>query len=145
MSLARRFVIMATTDTILTIALLTATTVLTGSPAECLSALARGMAGAVVGAGVAVGVTATTVEAAGDTATGGVVEATTDTLLMADAAMVVAASAEVADSVVQRVEVTTVAADSMAEVAVASTEVVAASTVAAGVTVAVADTGNPGR
>jgi len=108
---------------------LTATTGLIGSRVGCLSALARGMAGAVVG-DAAVGAT---VVAAGDTG-----EATTDTRVMVDEAMLdedtqVAASEEMGSEAV---------AGSTAPRA-ASTVAAAASTVVEVVTVVVvADTGD---
>ncbi len=55
----RRYATTATTDTLLMLVRLTATTDLIGLPAECLSAPVRGMAGDAVGAGV-VGVAAGT-------------------------------------------------------------------------------------
>ena len=116
---------------------LTATTGLIGSRAGCLSALARGMAGAVVG-DAAVGAT---VVAAGDTG-----EATTDTRVMVDEAMLdedtqVAASEEmgteaVAGSTGLRGRLPRWRRSSTAAVAAASTVVEVVTVVVA------ADTGN---
>ena len=118
------------------LARLTATTGLIGSRAGCLSALARGMAGAVVG-DAAVGAT---VVAAGDTG-----EATTDTRVMVDEAMLdedtqVAASEEMGSEAVAG----STAPQAASTVAAVSTAVAAAaSTVVEVVTVVVAaDTGD---
>lgn len=116
---------------------LTATTGLIGSRVGCLSALARGMAGAVVG-DAAVGAT---VVAAGDTG-----EATTDTRVMVDEAMLdedtqVAASEEmgseaVAGSTAPRAGSTAPRADSTVAAAADSTVVEVVTVVVA------ADTGD---
>ena len=114
---------------------LTATTGLIGSRAGCLSALARGMAGAVVG-DAAVGAT---VVAAGDTG-----EATTDTRVMVDEAMLdedtqVAASEEMGSEAVAGSTAPRAASTAAAAVSTAAAD----STVVEVVTVVVAaDTGN---
>ncbi|MGB8914273.1 MAG: hypothetical protein WCC85_18495 [Candidatus Sulfotelmatobacter sp.] len=130
---ARRIAPTATTDTIHTHAPLTATTGLTGSPADSSSAPARGMAGTVGGAGVAVGAVATTAE--DGAAEDGAAEATMDMLATADVAtradaMELTVFMELADSMAEGAA-STVVVDSMAEGAAS--------------TVVVADTGDPGR
>ncbi len=150
---ARRIAPTATTDTIHTHAPLTATTGLTGSPADSSSAPARGMAGTVGGAGVAVGAVATTAEAgvADGAAEDGAAEATMDMLATADVAtradsMELTVFMELADSMAEGAA-STVVVDSMAEGAASMVAEGAASTVAEAVasTVVVADTGDPGR
>src|SRR5271156_3832092 len=80
------------------LARLTATTDLTGLPVECLSALAPGMAGDVVGAGV-VGVMATMVAAAG--ATDGVVMAMPVVAMATDGAAMVMVAGSLAGADLQ--------------------------------------------
>ncbi|MFZ0199170.1 MAG: hypothetical protein WAL05_08245 [Candidatus Sulfotelmatobacter sp.] len=138
---ARRIAPTATTDTIHTHAPLTATTGLTGSPADSSSAPARGMAGTVGGAGVAVGAVATTAE--DGAAEDGAAEATMDMLATADVAtradsMELTVFMELADSMAEGAA-STVVVDSMAEGAASMVAEAAASTVV------VADTGDPGR
>jgi len=129
----------ATMDITHMLARLTATTDLTGLPVECLSALAPGMAGGVVGAGV-VGVMATMVAAAG--ATDGVVMAMPVVAMATDgAAMVmVAGSLAGADLQVVRLAVGFMAARWPAAVEVSTVVAVASTAVEEGSTVAVVDT-----
>jgi hypothetical protein len=128
-----QFVPMATMDTILTRARLTATTGLTGLRAECLSALVRGMAGDGLGVGVAGAVAGVDAGSLAD------VGSPVDAVLRADAALHVVRLGASTAARFMAVAASTVAAAAGSTVAGAED-----STVAVTAAVAVAVTGKRG-